>query len=218
GPPSANCTNLIRIPFERTGVELPYPTTDVDFGARKNMTTLGLGGIETIYTPTNILNDSGFAKVGIVDNGCPELGYAQALVVGRPDQSHTFGGHFCQHPLVLENLPDWKSVRSWKSANAALLVKLGQSDSMIGEVSRRVAGYSAEEIPRTASATTIAFYLRSDMEASHLIKTIVYPEIVRRSATGAILSLSELQSDRAIIEMIHAGISQSALVKEKWYG
>ena len=42
GQPSATCTNLIRIPFERAGItNLPYPTTAVAPGARRNLKTLG---------------------------------------------------------------------------------------------------------------------------------------------------------------------------------
>ncbi len=218
GQPSASCTNLIRIPMERAGIELPYPTTKIASGAVRNLDLLGLPGIGPIHTPTNILNDSGFSHVGVVDNGFPELAYAQAMVVGCPDLSHTFGGHFCQRPLILKNLPSWKSVMRWKSARAALLVKIGQSDSLFGSFSRLAAGYTADEIPRTASPTAIAFYLRSDMEAGHLMKSLVVPELVRWFNSGGTTRLSELHTEPAFSELIERGISQSALAKESWYG
>ncbi len=218
GSPSASCTNLIRIPMERAGVSLPYPTTEIHAGAIRNLELLGLPGIGPIHTPTNLLNDSGFDPVGVVDNGFPELGYAQAMVVGRPDLPDTFGGHFCGRPLRLENLPDWKSIRRWKSARAALLIKIGQSDSLLGNVSRKAAGYTASEIPRTASPTTIAFYLRSDMEAGHIMQKRLMPALVRWFDEGRSPRLSDLHAEPQFQELIRAGMADSALVKERWYG
>ncbi|TWU59271.1 hypothetical protein Poly51_20580 [Rubripirellula tenax] len=218
GQPCASCTNLIRIPFERIGIELPYPTTEISPGAVRNLDLIGLPGIGPIHTPTNILHDSRFTHVGIVDNGFPELAYAQAMVVGRPELSHTFGGHFCQRPLKLENLPSWKSIKRWKSARAALLVKIGQSDSLFANLSRLAAGYTADEIPRTASPTAIAFYLRSDMEAGHIMKTIVVPELQRWFGEGGTTKLSELQTSSHFCDLIREGLASSALAKEQWYG
>lgn len=218
GQPSASCTNLIRIPLERAGVSLPYPSTEIHPGAIENLNLLGLPGIGPIHTPTNLLNDSGFTHVGMVDNGFPELAYAQAMVVGRPDLPHTFGGHFCSRPLRLENLPDWKSITRWKSARAALMVKIGQSDSILGTVSRKAAGYTASEIPRTASPTAIAFYLRSDMEAGHIMQTKVLPELVRWFDEGHPWHLSQLQAEPHFCDLIRQGLSESALMKESWYG
>ncbi|WP_145167423.1 hypothetical protein [Rubripirellula lacrimiformis] len=218
GQPSASCTNLIRIPFERLGIELPYPTTEIDRGAVRNLDLIGLQGIGPIHTPTNMLNESGFEKVGIIDNAVPELAYAQAMVVGRPQLGHTFGGHFCQRPLILENLPNWKSIKRWKSAQQALLVKIGQSDSWLASVSRFAAGYTADEIPRTASPTAIAFYLRSDLEAGHLLKSAIYPKLVPWFRSGKTSRLPDLQTDPHWTEQIERGIANSALAKESWYG
>lgn len=217
GQPSASCTNLIRIPMERCGVSLPYPSTEIHSGAVENLDRLGLAGIGPIHTPTNLLNDSGFQPVGVVDNGFPEWAYAQAMVVGRPDLPHTFGGHFCTRSLSLENLPDWKSIKRWDSARAALRIKIGQSNSMIGCLSRKAAGYTAAEIPRTASPTAIAFYLRSDMEAAHIIKSRVLPALLRWFEEGRTHRLSELQVEPEFCELIREGLSESALIKESWY-
>ncbi|QDV21733.1 hypothetical protein [Aureliella helgolandensis] len=218
GQPSASCTNLIRIPFERAGIELPYPTTEIAPGAKRNLDALGLGCLDTIHTPTNILNDSNFQKIGIVDNGFPEMAYAQALVLGRPQILGTFGGNFCQRPLKLVNLPNWKSIGRWKSARAAMLVGIGQSNSLLGSVSRFAAGYTAEEIPRTASPTTIAFYLRSDMEAGHLIKSLVAPQLLRWFEDRDPMRLSALQTSPLFSDLISTGLAGSALEKEGWYG
>ncbi len=217
GQPSASCTNLIRVPFERIGIELPYPTTKIAAGAVHNLDLLGLPGIGPIHTPTNILNDSGFAHVGLVDNGFPELGYAQAMVVGRPELSHTFGGRFCQRRLRLENLPSWRGIKRWKSARSALLIKIGQSDSFFASLSRLAAGYTANEIPRTASPTAIAFYLRSDMEAGHIMKSLVAQELDRWFDNGGSTRLSVLQTNPKFCELIEQGLSMSALAKESWY-
>lgn len=217
GRPSASCTNLIRIPFERVGIELPYPTTEVDPGASENLDRLGLPGIGPIHTPTNMLNDSGFESIGFVDNGFAELAYAQAMVVGRPELPHTFGGRFCTQELNLKNLPDWKSINRWRSAQTAFLIRLGQSDSMIAFLSRQFAGYSAEEIPRTASPTTIAFYLRSDMEAGHLMQTRVVAELRKWFASDGSIDLQQLHREPMFVDLISAGIDQSALGREGWY-
>ena len=95
------------MPFERAGVsELPYPIAKLVPNAASNLAILGIPEMPGIHTPTNILNDSGFEKIGIVDNGEPELAYAQALVVGRPELADTFGGCMSQKVLQLENLPN----------------------------------------------------------------------------------------------------------------
>lgn len=146
---TATCSNFVRVPFERVGVTgMPYPTTAASVGAQANLSLLGLCYPNGIYTPTNILNDSKFSKVGIVDNGQTERSYASALVIGRPDWPHSFGGWISQKKLCLDNLPNWKSVRHWRSSFEAFKVKLGQSSNFLGRAAR---GILTSQKPRCPS-------------------------------------------------------------------
>ena len=219
GGSCASCTNLLRVPFERAGIDgLPYPTTKLVPNSARNLAILGLPEISGIHTPTNILNDSDFEKIGVVDNGAPEFSYAQALVIGRPDLTDTFGGWMSQKELQLENLPNWKSVMNWKSAWESLRIRIGQSEGPVGNAFRRLMNVDDDEVPKSASDTTIAFYLRSDMEAGHIITSRVY------SAISAILEnapelplLSQLQVHPEIADLVRSGLRESALMKENWY-
>ncbi len=219
GGSCASCTNLIRVPFERAGIgSLTYPVTKLVSKAASNLAVLGIPEIDGIHTPTNILNNSGFAKIGIIDNGEPELGLSQALVVGRPDWSDTFGGWMSQKDLQLENLPNWKSVMNWKSAWEALRVRIGQSESTVGQAIRRLLNVQDDEVPKSVSDTTIAFYLRSDMEAGHIIANRIYPAVVAMlDQSPALLTLSQLRADPWIVEQVREGLLESALKKENWY-
>ena len=219
GGSCASCTNLLRVPFERAGIDgLPYPITMLVPNAARNLAILGIPEMPGIHTPTNILNDSGFDKIGIVDNGLPELGYAQALVVGRPDLSETFGGWMSQKELQLENLPNWKSITKWKSAWEALKVRIGQSESPVGQAIRRMMNVDDDEVPKSVSDTTIAFYLRSDMEAGHIITKRIHPAVSALLAnTSELLLLSQLRANPEIVELVRCGLQESALKKENWY-
>ena len=217
GPPSASCTNLIRIPFERLGITLPYPTTPIHPGAVANLDRLGLPGIGPIHTPTNILADSGFRTIGVIDNARPELAYAQSMVVGRPHLPHTFGGHFCARELQIENLPNWKSIHRWQSAYAAMLIQLGQSKTKFADLSRLIAGYTPAEIPKTASPTTIAFYLRSDFEAGHIVHQIAHHLFHWFQTPTQTKHLPTLQTHPHFTQQIQTALNQTALQKEHWY-
>ncbi len=219
GGSCASCTNLIRVPFERAGIAtLPYPVTQLVPRAARNLAVLGIPPIAGIHTPTNILNDSGFAKIGIVDNGEPEKGLAQALVVGRPDWDDTFGGWMSQKDLQLENLPNWKSVMNWKSAWEALRIRIGQSETAVGQAIRRLLQVEDAEVPKSVSDTTIAFYLRSDMEAGHIIVDRLYDAVVAKlSQSSELPLLSELRADSSIAAQVREGLLESALKKEAWY-
>ena len=218
GGACASCTNLIRVPFERAGIDnLPYPITKLVPNATKNLSILGIPEIPGIHTPTNILNDSGFEKIGIVDNGSPELGYAQALVVGRPNLPDTFGGWMSQKTLRLENLPNWRSVRNWKSAWEALRIRIGQSESNFGHAIRTMLKVHDDEIPKSVSDTTVAFYLRSDMEAGHIVNS-VFPAVADTlGRTTELPLLSQLRENCTLTELVRLGLCDSALRKERWY-
>ena len=219
GGSCASCTNLLRVPFERAGISgLPYPVTKLVANAASNLSILGIPEMPGIHTPTNILNDSGFEKIGIVDNGEPELAYAQALVVGRPEWANTFGGWMSQKVSQLENLPNWKSVKNWKSAWEALRIRIGQSESSVGHAIRRLMNVDDDEVPKSVSDTTVAFYLRSDMEAGHIITERVLPAILALFENKSeLLLLSELQSNSDIVALVRQGLMDSALMKENWY-
>ena len=219
GGSCASCTNLLRVPFERAGVDrLPYPTTKLVPNAARNLAILGLPEISGIHTPTNILNDSGFEKIGVVDNGAPEFSYAQSLVIGRPELLDTFGGWMSQKELQLENLPNWKSVMNWKSAWESLRIRIGQSKGPVGNAFRRLMNVDDDEVPKSASDTTIAFYLRSDMEAGHIILNRVYSAITSLlENTPELPLLSQLQVHSEIVELVRSGLRESALMKENWY-
>ncbi|MCY2982057.1 MAG: hypothetical protein NTY15_00275 [Planctomycetota bacterium] len=219
GGPCASCTNLIRVPYERAGIDnLPYPVTKLVPNAAKNLSILGIPEIPGIHTPTNILNDSRFEKIGIVDNGLPELGYAQALVVGRPELQDTFGGWMSQKELLLENLPNWKSVKNWKSAWEALRIRIGQSESKMGHAIRQFMNVHDDEVPKSVSDTTIAFYVRSDMEAGHIILNRVYPAVAALlNSSHDLPTLSQLRKNQTLTEWVRQGLDESALKKENWY-
>ena len=199
------------------GHDIP-PITKISPGAAKNLSILGLPEMDGIYTPTNILNDSGFEKVGIVDNGEPEMAYAQALVVGRPELAETFGGWMSRKRLVLQNLPCWHSVKNWRSACEAFRVRVGQSSGLIGRTVRRILQVADDEVPKSVSDTTIAFYLRSELEAGHIIVNSVYPvvsELLGKSSK--LLLLSQLRANGSLFESVRHGLLESALKKENWY-
>lgn len=219
GGSCASCTNLIRVPFERAGISgLPYPVTPLAPCAASNLAILGIPTMAGIHTPTNILNDSGFMKIGIVDNGEPEMGLSQALVVGRPDWADTFGGWMSQKDLQLENLPNWKSVMNWKSAWESLRIRIGQSESAVGQAIRRLLNVEDDEVPKSVSDTTIAFYLRSDLEARHIITNRVHTAVLAKLAESSELPLlSELRADPSITRQVREGLLASALKREAWY-
>jgi len=220
GGSCASCTNLIRVPFERAGIDnLPYPITKLAPIAARNLAILGMPEMPGIHTPTNILNDSGYEKIGIVDNGCPEFGYAQALVVGRPNLPETFGGWLSNKKLHLENLPNWKSVRNWKSAWESLRIRIGQSEGSVATAIRRVMSVDDNEVPKSVSDTMIAFYVRSDMEAGHVITQRIYPAVsTLLNVSSEPMLLSRLRANKGIVELVRLGLWDSALRKENWYG
>ena len=123
-----------------------------------------------------------------------------------------------QKDLQLENLPNWKSVMNWKSAWEALRVRIGQSESTVGQAIRRLLNVQDDEVPKSVSDTTIAFYLRSDMEAGHIIANRIYPAVVAMlDQSPALLTLSQLRADPWIVEQVREGLLESALKKENWY-
>ncbi len=218
GAPSATCTNLIRIIFDRAGItELPYRSTSLAGRSRQNLQTIGIDIESGIYTPTDILTDPYFHKVGIVDNGMPEMSYAQAVVLGRPELTHTMAGLIAQRTLLLENLPNWRSVRQWRSACESLKIAIGQSDGVLANLARSVFGYTKEEIPVSASDTAIAFYLRSGFVAGDITTSVVYPALQEFFANGVSLWLSQIQSDKEIKKLLREAIAKSDIEREKWY-
>ncbi len=216
---TATCSNFVRVPFERSGVTgMPYPTTAASVGAQANLSLLGLCYPNGIYTPTNILNDSKFSKVGIVDNGQTERSYASALVIGRPDWPHSFGGWIAQKNLCLDNLPHWRSVRNWRSSFEALKVKLGQSSNFLGRAARGIFNVTEAEVPKSASETAIAYYLRTAFEAGHIITKSVTPALDDLfSSSEKIWSIEELHAREHVNELCAEGISHSCLQREHWY-
>lgn len=213
----ATCTNQIRVLFERAGIELPYVATPVSPGALANFDTLGIDLSHGIHTPTDLLNGLGFSRVGVVDNGTPEISYAQALVVGRPELTDTFGGYMSQRTLNLRNLPRWNSVQRWRSALEAMKVKLGQSNGLVGGATRMAFGFTREQVPR-APSTLIAYYLRSDRAAALITQQQACPYLLQRGRDSADLwRLSQLQKDPTLEALIREGLQNSVVVKERWY-
>ena len=75
-----------------------------------------------------------------------------------------------------------------------------------------------DEVPKSVSDTTIAFYLRSDMEAGHIITNRVHPAVSALfENTSQLLLLSQLRTYPEIVELVRCGLKESALMKEKWY-
>ena len=75
-----------------------------------------------------------------------------------------------------------------------------------------------DEVPKSASDTTIAFYLRSDMEAGHIITSRVYSAISAMLENAPELPLlSQLQVHPEIADLVRSGLRESALMKENWY-
>jgi hypothetical protein len=219
GNPSATCTNLIRIPFERSGVDwLPYDTTPIAPGAQVNLAKIGIHIPEGIHTPTNILRSREFTKIGIVDNGFPEWSLAQQLVIGRPEQIDTIGGMISQREVLLENLPNWRSIGNWRSACEAAKISVAQSNGILGSVARTSFGYKKEAIPSSASDTTIAFYLRSEFVSSDIIRNVIYPALLQWLSQDGSYRLSELRTEPAICSLLKDAFTKSALERENWYG
>jgi hypothetical protein len=219
GSPSATCTNLIRIPFERSGIDwLPYETTPIAPGAQVNLARIGVHIPDGVHTPSNILGSKAFTKIGIVDNGSPEWGFAQQLVNGRPEFIDTIGGMFSQREVLIENLPNWRSIGNWRSACEAAKVSIAQSCGILGSVARTSFGYKKEAIPSSASDTTIAFYLRTEVVSSSIIRNVMHPAIERWFAGGGACRLSELRTEPEFSKRLRAAIRTSALEREKWYG
>ncbi len=219
GNPSATCTNLIRIPFERSGIDwLPYDTTPISPGAQVNLAKIGIHIPEGIHTPTNILRSKHFKKVGIVDNGYPEWSLAQQMVNGRPEHIDSIGGMISQREVLLENLPNWRSIGSWRSACEAAKISVAQSSGIFGSIARNSFGYKKEAIPSSASDTTIAFYLRSEFVSSDITRNIVYPALMQWLLQGGSYRLSDLRVEPAFRSLLQNAIRKSALEREGWYG
>ncbi|MCY2974992.1 MAG: hypothetical protein NTW52_10050 [Planctomycetota bacterium] len=219
GNPSATCTNLIRIPFERSGIDwLPYETTPIAAGAQVNLAKIGIHIPDGIHTPTNILRSKEFSMVGIVDNGSPEWSLAQQLVNGRPEHIDTIGGMISQREVMLENLPNWRSIGNWRSACEAAKVSVAQSNGILGSLARTSFGYTKEAIPSSASDTTIAFYLRSEFVSSDIIRNVIQPALLQWLSQGGSSRLSDLRTESAFRSLLRDAIEKSALVRENWYG
>jgi hypothetical protein len=220
--PCATCTNLIRIPFELIGITLPYPTTKIHSGARRNLERIGLGNLESIHTPTNILVESGFARIGTIDNGKPQWSLAQTAVLGRPELLHTFGGYFSQRDLQIEHLPDWRSVKHWRSAWESAKIAIGQSRGLISSIACKVASFDREAIPRSASPTAIAFYLRSAMESGYIVSNVLVPHLQRIMQTSQIQQRvsghsAEILRLPEVNDLVKHALAQSSLERENWY-
>jgi len=219
GKPSATCTNLIRIPFERSGIEwLPYETTPIAPGAQVNLAKIGIQIPDGIHTATNILRSKESTKVGIVDNGFPEWSFAQQLVNGRPEHIETIGGMMSQREVLLENLPNWRSVGNWRSACEAAKVTIAQSNGILGSVARTSFGYKKEAIPSSAPDTTIAFYLRSEFASSDIVRNAMQPSIVHWLSQGGSYRLSDLRVAPALCSLLGDAIKKSDMERECWYG
>jgi hypothetical protein len=219
GQPSATCTNLVRIPFERAGIhDLPYSTTKTSPGAKCNLASLALSQIESVHVPTNLLNESGFTKVGIVDNGMPEIAYAQALVNGRPEIDDTIGGNFSQKSLVVENLRSWQGLTRWRTARDAFMIKLGQDRNYAGRIARGIFGYDVDAIPTTAPPMTVAFYLRTGFVSGDITGELVGTRFFSETMRGrALPRLSELHYDSRIRQYVADKLDRSILTREGWY-
>lgn len=215
GPPSATCSNFLRIIFERAGVDLPYTTTEVAERARKNLQLIGIDINNGIYTPTNILRDPQFLKVGIIDNGLPEVAFAQALVNGRPDWPESVGGYLSTRNLQLERLPDWRSVGQWRSALESIKLAVGTSKSLLGALSRSAFGYKLDEIPTSAPPAAIVFYLRSQFIAAHIIETVALPLVQKWFRENGSYRLSNLRADETIRNKIRDALAECELAT--WY-
>lgn len=216
--PAASCTNFVRVPFIRAGYEMPYPQSPIHPGAIGNLDVLGLSGLVEMHTATDILLRSGFQKIGLIDNGLPERMHAQTLVVGRPEIPNTFGGWFSQRELVPENLPCWKNIRNPVSALKAGVVSLGQSKGMIADAARSLAGVAKEEVPTSASATTIEFYRCSELEAGAIVDNQLHPHLLSfLGESRGIPSIGELRADASIQQILQSSISKTKLEKERWY-
>ncbi len=217
GQPCSTCTNLIHVPFERAGIHLPYTATKVAEGARANLSILGIDNMREIYTPTDILNRSGFQHVGVVDNAEPENAIAQALAAGRPEQVETLGGRMSQRRLVPENLPSPYSIARWRSSVAAAVVSLGQSNGAFGNWTRKIAGMEKEEVPLSGSPTMISFYFLSDLIASDAAKAAC-PLVLSLLGDSSHPRLSELRNNPQLLRTIDGVIEKSVMGREQWYG
>jgi hypothetical protein len=219
GNPSATCTNLIRIPFERSGIDwLPYDTTPITPGALVNLAKIGIHIPDGIHTPTNILLSKEFTKIGIVDNGYPEWSIAQQLVNGRPEHIDTIGGMISNREVLIENLPNWRSIGNWRSACEAAKVTVAQSKGILGSLARSSFGYKKEAIPSSASDTTIAFYLRSEFVSSDIIRNVIHPALLQWLSQGGSYRLSYLRTESSFRALLQDAIGKSALERERWYG
>ena len=75
-----------------------------------------------------------------------------------------------------------------------------------------------DEVPKSVPATLIAFYIRSDIEAGHIVANRVHPAVSALFAnTSELLLLSQLRTNPEIVELVRCGLCESALMKEKWY-
>ena len=74
-----------------------------------------------------------------------------------------------------------------------------------------------DEIPKSVSDTTVAFYLRSDMEAGYIVNS-VFPAVADTlGRTTELPLLSQLRENCTLTELVRLGLCDSALRKERWY-
>ena len=88
----------------------------------------------------------------------------------------------------------------------------------MGQAIRRLLNVEDDEVPKSVSDTTIAFYLRSDLEARHIITSRVHTAVLAKLAESSELPLlSELRADPSITRQVREGLLASALKREAWY-
>jgi len=209
GRRSATCTTLGATLLRRIGIDFPMPHAKFTPMAIRNLSMLGLDSVRSFFSTTNLALESGLRPIGSIDNRNFTSNLARYLFVGYPSVEASVGDNMANRMLVPSKLPT--SFRT-----LALEIGLAQRRDIIGKTIQRVTGFKPNQMPDSAPAEVIAFYLVSNQvfgEGIHRFSQSI-GKLVNSTAKKPML-LSELIHAPEIVRQRH--YIQNSIGASAWY-
>jgi hypothetical protein len=205
----ATCTTLGANLMAQVGITFPMPRAQFTKSAIANLTMLGLHSVNDFYSTTNLGLASGLKNIGSIDNRMFVTNFSRYMYIGYPGVPASVGDNMANKTLLPNRLP---------LSYRALTVEIGlaQRNDMLGKTLQAVAGFKPNQMPNSAPAEVIAFYLVSNNVFSDGILKFAQRDSIRRyTQTRAPIVVSKaicspaISADRFQI--------QSELGAQAWY-
>lgn len=209
GRTCATCTTLGAILLAQIGITYPMPRAIFTAKAVENLSMLGLRSVRDFYSTSNLGLASGLHNIGSIDNRMFEANFARYMYIGYPSILASVGDNMANKTLVPNRLPT-----SYRTT--VIEIALAQRKDFIGKTLQHVAGFKPNQMPDSAPAEVIAFYLVSNHVFSDGIKQFVGCESVQEIASRRCpVVLSEhIQSPSIVHDRQRI---QNAIGASRWY-